>query len=78
MTLEIRQEDCRYIGTGKTSNDGGIDIYTMYRKPLMVYQAGPIKGCSYKGATDGREYAAAELRKRGIEALSPMRGKEFL
>ena len=45
---------------------------------LLVYQAGPIKGCSYKGATDGREYAAAELRKRGIEALSPMRGKEFL
>lgn len=43
-----------------------------------VYLAGPITGLDFKGATDWREFAKAELRKVGIKGLSPMRGKEYL
>jgi nucleoside 2-deoxyribosyltransferase len=43
-----------------------------------VYLAGPISGLDYEGATDWREYAASELRKSNIEALSPMRAKGYL
>lgn len=46
-------------------------------KPL-VYLAGPITGLTFKGCTDWREYARAELEKVGIIGLSPMRGKEYL
>ena len=44
----------------------------------LVYLAGPIKGLNYEGCTSWREYAAKELAKDGIEALSPMRAKDFL
>lgn len=42
-----------------------------------VYLAGPIRGCSYRGATDWREYVKGKL-PAGVHALSPMRGKDFL
>jgi hypothetical protein len=43
-----------------------------------VYLAGPITGLNFKGATDWRQYAQAELRGHQIDAYSPMRGKAFL
>jgi nucleoside 2-deoxyribosyltransferase len=43
-----------------------------------VYLAGPIKGCSYDGATDWRDDARRSLRTAGIEGMSPMRGKDYL
>lgn len=43
-----------------------------------VYLAGPISGLNYKGATDWRKYAAEGFDFYGIQALSPMRGKEYL
>ena len=43
-----------------------------------VYLAGPITGLTYDGATDWRAYAKARLAKFGIQAVSPMRAKEFL
>lgn len=43
-----------------------------------VYLVGPITGLDYKGATDWRDFAKEELSKYGIEALSPMRCKEYL
>jgi len=81
MTIEIRQEDCRYVGTGKTSNDGGIDTYTAYFIPslkLKVYLAGPITGRSYPEATARRNFYKAEFAMRGIECLDPMRDTEAL
>jgi nucleoside 2-deoxyribosyltransferase len=42
-----------------------------------VYLAGPITGLSYAGATDWREAAKRALLP-DIEALSPMRAKEYL
>lgn len=46
--------------------------------PVTVYLAGPIRDCSYKDATDWRVEAERMLAERGVGALSPMRGKEFL
>jgi nucleoside 2-deoxyribosyltransferase len=43
-----------------------------------VYLAGPISGLSYVEATDWRKEAKLHLKHVGIEALSPMRCKEFL
>lgn len=43
-----------------------------------LYLAGAIKGLTYKGSTDWREYAKQELAKYGIIGVSPMRAKEFL
>jgi nucleoside 2-deoxyribosyltransferase len=43
-----------------------------------VYLAGPITGLDYKGCTDWRQSAKAELAAVGIEAFSPMRCKEYL
>lgn len=43
-----------------------------------VYLAGPISGLSYRGCTEWRHAAAADLQAHGIAALSPMRGKEYL
>lgn len=43
-----------------------------------VYLAGPISGLDYKGATDWREVAVAELDEAGIKGLDPMRGKSYL
>jgi hypothetical protein len=43
-----------------------------------VYLVGPIKGCTYKGCTDWREYAIKELKKDNIQGISPMRAKNFL
>lgn len=39
---------------------------------------GPITGLSYEGCTDWREYAKDFLNKKGISALNPMRGKDYL
>ena len=43
-----------------------------------VYLAGPITGLSYKGCTNWREYAIAELRKWKIAGISPLRAKDYL
>ena len=43
-----------------------------------VYLAGPIAGLDYKGATEWRQAVKARLAAVGIDAFSPMRGKEFL
>ena len=43
-----------------------------------VYLAGAIKGLTYKGCNDWREYAKQELAKHKIIGISPMRAKEFL
>ncbi len=43
-----------------------------------VYLAGPIGNVDYKGATEWRKFAQGYLETIGIEAFSPMRGKEFL
>lgn len=43
-----------------------------------VYLAGPISGLSYGAACNWRDEATAYLGARGIEALSPMGGKEYL
>lgn len=43
-----------------------------------VYLAGPIKGCSYDGATSWRDQATSLLAAHGIDAMSPMRGKGYL
>lgn len=45
---------------------------------MKVYLAGPITGCSYKGCTDWREWAKAELLRYNIQGVSPMRAKEYL
>lgn len=47
-------------------------------KPLTIYLAGPISGCTYGECTDWREGMARQLKPRGIEALSPMRCKDYL
>jgi len=44
----------------------------------LVYLAGPIGGLTYGGATDWREELTRRFAAVGIEALSPMRGKEHL
>ena len=43
-----------------------------------VYLAGPIKGCSYDGATSWRDKAKSLLNALCVDAMSPMRGKEYL
>lgn len=43
-----------------------------------VYLAGPIKGLSYNGCNDWREYAKSKLKEWKIVGVSPMRAKEFL
>jgi nucleoside 2-deoxyribosyltransferase len=43
-----------------------------------VYLSGPISGLTYEGCTDWREYATKAMAELGINALSPMRGKEYL
>jgi nucleoside 2-deoxyribosyltransferase len=43
-----------------------------------VYLAGHITGMTYNQATSWREYTTEILAKLGVQALSPMRGKEFL
>jgi len=45
---------------------------------LKIYLAGPITGLRFAEATDWREYAEDVLRQRGLEPLSPMRGKDFI
>lgn len=42
-----------------------------------VYLAGPIAGTSWDEATGWRDWVAAELEKRGLAAVSPMRMKEW-
>lgn len=41
-----------------------------------VYLAGPISNINIKEAISWREYVKQELAKSGIEAYSPLRGKE--
>ena len=43
-----------------------------------VYLAGPITGQSLAGANDWRTEAAAYLADFGINAITPLRGKEYL
>lgn len=44
----------------------------------IVYLAGPITGLNYDGAQDWREKATSQLAMLGIDAVSPLRGKEYL
>lgn len=43
-----------------------------------VYLSGPMTGLIYENADDWRQYAAMVLEKYGMEAVSPLRGKEML
>lgn len=43
-----------------------------------VYLAGPIRGLDYGSAVDWRDVAKGYLAQLGIDAYSPMRGKEHL
>lgn len=43
-----------------------------------VYLAGPISGKRYTEANDWRRFAAHELAAHGIQAVNPLRGKDFL
>jgi nucleoside 2-deoxyribosyltransferase len=43
-----------------------------------VYLAGPIAGLTYGECSGWREYARERLRAEGINAYSPLRGKEYL
>lgn len=43
-----------------------------------MYLAGPIAGTHYSDATAWRDTAKSVLYEKGIEALSPMRGKQAL
>ena len=43
-----------------------------------VYLAGPITGLNFDEATDWRHNAQLYLKSHGIEAFSPLRGKQYL
>jgi len=43
-----------------------------------IYLAGPIKGCTYDGATQWRVDATKRLTEGGWQVLSPMAGKAYL
>jgi hypothetical protein len=43
-----------------------------------VYLFGPITGLSFDGAQDWRKWMREQLLPYGIDAFSPLRGKEFL
>lgn len=45
---------------------------------MRVYLAGPISGCTYDQCTDWRAQFAGVIEAWGVEALSPMRGKDYL
>jgi nucleoside 2-deoxyribosyltransferase len=45
---------------------------------MNLYLAGPITGCSYKGATGWRHKFAEDAQALGYNVYSPMRGKEHL
>jgi nucleoside 2-deoxyribosyltransferase len=45
---------------------------------LNLYLAGPITGCTYRGATGWRHKLAEEAQALGFNVYSPMRGKEDL
>lgn len=46
--------------------------------PKTVYLGGPIAGLNYEGATSWREDVQAKLKEINVEALSPMRAKNYL
>jgi nucleoside 2-deoxyribosyltransferase len=45
---------------------------------MNVYLAGPITGCSYEETVGWRNDVIDQLADNGINAYSPMRGKDFL
>lgn len=45
---------------------------------MRVYLAGPISGCTYDQCTDWRNEFTKVIEQWGAEALSPMRGKDYL
>jgi nucleoside 2-deoxyribosyltransferase len=45
---------------------------------MKIYLAGPITGLDYTGAVDWRVSMIEDLKRVGIEGLSPMRAKEYL
>jgi nucleoside 2-deoxyribosyltransferase len=45
---------------------------------MNLYLAGPITGCTYKGATNWRASFAERAQELGYNVYSPMRGKEHL
>lgn len=44
----------------------------------LVYLYGPISGLSFDGAQDWRTWMRGQLGLHGIDAVSPLRGKEYL
>jgi nucleoside 2-deoxyribosyltransferase len=46
--------------------------------PGKVFTSGPITGLSYGDATNWREYVREQLAPYNIEAVSPLRHKEYL
>jgi nucleoside 2-deoxyribosyltransferase len=50
----------------------------MSNNPPRAYLAGPIKGCTYNGATDWRQKVKDCLADVGIIGISPMRAKNYL
>ncbi|MGH7534767.1 MAG: nucleoside 2-deoxyribosyltransferase [Gemmatimonadales bacterium] len=44
----------------------------------LVYLAGPITGQSLAGANDWRAAAAEYLAEHGVNAITPLRGKDYL
>lgn len=48
------------------------------RRQPKVYLAGAITGLTYDQGQDWREYATVELAKKGIQAFSPLRAKQYL
>jgi nucleoside 2-deoxyribosyltransferase len=45
---------------------------------MNLYLAGPITGCTYRGATNWRAAFAERAQELGYNVYSPMRGKEHL
>jgi nucleoside 2-deoxyribosyltransferase len=45
---------------------------------FRVYLAGAITGMTFEECTKWRKYVEAQLVEVGIQALSPMRGKDFI
>lgn len=43
-----------------------------------IYLAGPIKGQTYKQATEWRKKVAKALDSKNVQCFSPLRGKEYL
>lgn len=48
------------------------------RKPLSIYLAGPISGCTFEECTAWRNDLTSRFAALGVECYSPMRAKDYL